>query len=177
MLYLSKSKLAQLAAKRGLSLAALAKAAGISRQSLYNMFDTTPVWNTSFAKLLRATGSAYDELVEARHSFTHHPLMDAPPPIRRAAFTLTDFCRTHHAALVLFGSRARGKRGLGVDWDFGVLFRHMTARRTTALRTLATELKENAFPFRIDIVNLNHAPPWFRDTVDREHHVLYGSYA
>lgn len=173
VLYLSKEKVRAVAARRMGSVAGLARTAGISRQSLYNMFHDTSVFNTSFIKLLQVLGLSYQELTEER-SAGDQLLADAPASVRRVALRLIDFCRDHAAALLLFGSRVRGKTGPQVDWDFAVWFRGTV--RDRALRTCKQGLRDAAFPYRVDIVNLNQAPVWFRDSVDRSHLVLYGIY-
>lgn len=173
MLYLSKEKLRAVAVRRGLSVAETARMAGISRQSLYNMFRETPVFNSSFAKLLRALAVSYQELTDDRAN-ADRLMAGAPAPVQRVALRLTEFCRRHRAVLLLIGSRVRGKTGPQVDWDFAVWFRG--TGRDRALRICKQALRDAAFPYRVDIVNLNQAPAWFRDSVDRSHLVLYGIY-
>lgn len=102
-------------------------------------------------------------------------LADAPETIRKIVLTLIDFCRTHSAALFLFDSRTRGKTGPQVDWDLAMWFHDAAPDRV--LRTCKRAAQDAAFPYRLDLINLNQAPAWFRNTVDQSHIVLYGTYA
>jgi predicted nucleotidyltransferase len=173
MLHLSKSKLLLWTTKHDTSLSELARTAGISRQSLYNMFGRHSVFNSSFVKLLHATRLPYRELTE-ESSPQNELLAHAPRAIQRVSLRLVDYCRSNSASLLLFGSRVTGKRGPHVDWDFAVWFRKKQQDRS--LRVLKTELQDLAFPYRIDLVNLNQAPPWFRHSVEANHAIVYGRY-
>lgn len=173
MLYLSKDKLVAVAGGRGMSLSALARAAGVSRQSLYNLFEDQPVFTGPFVKVLQFLGVSFHDLVD-EFSPAEQLLADAPAAIQRTVARLTQFCQFNAASLVLFGSRLRGKSGAHVDWDLGVWF--TGAPRSQALRNVQADLEDSAFPYRVDIVNLNDAPAWFRKQVDNQHLVLYGSY-
>ena len=201
MLFLNKEALNSLLDQKGLSLSALARQSGISRQSLYNMFDDDTVFNVPFERILKALNVNYQTITYEK-TLAEKLLEDAPSPIQKVLFSLIDFCQQHKASLALFGSRARGKKGVRVDWDFGIHFSPpkaparprsqirkaggdqplagagMTDCTTTencrALNVLKGLLKEEAFPYRVDIVNLNQAPNWFRKTVDKEYVLLYG---
>lgn len=173
MLYLNKEKLKALAAGQGRSLADIARVAGVSRQSLYNMFHGQTIFNRSFEKLIVTLEVSYRDIAE-EFSDGDRLLADAPKPIQHIAMRLIEYCRQSHASLLLFGSRARGKRGPHADWDFAVHFQtHYDRKR---FHVIKTDLQDAAFPYRIDIVNLNDAPSWFRKGVDKSRVVLYGAY-
>ncbi|MBI2344311.1 MAG: nucleotidyltransferase domain-containing protein [Deltaproteobacteria bacterium] len=173
MLYLDRAKLEEVLRRHGLSLAALARQAGISRQSLYLMFKNQPVFAIPFQRVLDTLHIDYRAITKDM-SVGDTMMAVAPIQIHKVTMQLIEFCRHHHADLVLFGSRTRGKMTIQADWDFGVWF-----RRTIddyPLRVLKQQLVDRAFPYRIDVVNLNQAPPWFRKSVDAHHVVLYGAY-
>lgn len=173
MLYLDKLRLKQQASQHGWSIAELAKQAGVSRQSLYNMLGRNPVFNTSFAKILQVLRVPY-QAITTEASVADALLADAPETIRKIVLTLIDFCRAHNAALLLFGSRVRGKSGPRVDWDFAIWFHGTSPDR--AFRSRKRIAHDAAFPYRLDLIHLNQAPAWFRNTVDQSHIVLYGTY-
>ena len=156
-----------------MSLAKLARQAQISRQSLYNMFGSVPVFNTSFVKILQVLGVSFQDLTEEA-SQGEQLIAQAPTTVRRIVVTLMEFCRTCDASLLLFGSRLRGKTGPQVDWDFAIWFQQTIPEQV--FRTCKQQVQETAFPYRVDLVNLNHAPPWFRQEVDQSHIVLCGAY-
>lgn len=173
MLYLDKARLRKAAEPHGWSLAQLAQHAGVSRQSLYNMFGRAPVFNTSFAKVLRVLQVPYQTITQ-EVTRADALMADAPPVMRKVIVHLIDFCRRHNAALLLFGSRLRGKSGPRADWDVAIWFRAATPER--AFRRQKDAACHAAFPYRLDLIHLNHAPTWFRDEVDQSHVVLYGPY-
>jgi transcriptional regulator with XRE-family HTH domain len=117
MLCLGEDKLNTLLASRGMTLSGLARDCGVSRQSIYDMLGKKSVFNSTFVKILSHLGVDYEQLTE-----THDValLRTMPVRIQKAVMRLISFCEAHQAGLLLFGSRARGKTGIGADWDFGV---------------------------------------------------------
>jgi len=162
MLCLDKNKLEALLKAKGMNMSILAKACGVSRQSIYNMLGRTSVFNTSFEKLLGFLQVGYEQIT-ADVSAENVVAKDFPPKIAKVALELFRFAEVNEADLVLFGSRAGGKKGIQADWDFAVYF-HKKAE-DTKLRLLKQRLIDDAFPYRIDIINLNLAPEWFKTSI------------
>jgi AcrR family transcriptional regulator len=169
MLYLDEDMLNRLLAGRRMTLSRLAKECGISRQSVYDMLGNKPVFNSSFVRILEYLGVDYDQITQSRHNAVLHNM---PVRIQKAVMALIQFCDAHQAGLVLFGSRARGKGGVQADWDFGIYaVRYLDPR---AFSMLKLKLMDDAFPNRIDVVNLNVAPPWFLESIADDHIQIHG---
>ena len=161
MTCVDKEKLNQLLLSRGISLAQLAKGAGISRQSLYDMFRGQSIFTRPFEKIVHELGVDFSELL-AQSSRLDGILGDAPDAVRRAALELQRYAERKKATLFLIGSRARGKKDFRADWDFGIYFR---GKLPTDFARIKQRLKDRAFPHRLDIVDLSSAPPWFLPSV------------
>ena len=172
MLYLSKKGLQEALSKRGIRLSQLAKECGVSRQSLYSMFSKRPVFNTSFTKILHFLGGDYRDLTYER-SERSEIMKDAPSRVQRVVLELVRFCEANEAALILFGSRSAGKKGVKADWDFGIFFEGKV--KDQSLPHLKQQLADKAFPYRIDIVCLNQAPDWFLTSIQDNALLLHGS--
>lgn len=162
MLYLSKKKLEEVLAKRGSSASMLAKECGISRQSIYNMFGKTSVFNTSFEKILKYLNVNLEEITEQRDRVSFL-VQKFPNKINKIILELTEFASKNSADLILFGSRASGKMGITSDWDFALYFKR--ANKDKELKKIKQAIVEEAFPYRVDIVNLNNAPEWFLSSI------------
>ncbi len=171
MLYLGEDKINDLLFSRGMTLSGLARDCGVSRQSLYDMFSKKPVFNSTFVKILNHLGVDYDQITESRDNAL---LRTMPMRVQKAVMCLIQFCDAHNAGLILFGSRARGKGGIGPDWDFGVYSQKPFDQRSFSV--LKQKLMDEVFPNRIDIVNLNAAPGWFLESVAGDHIQVHGKY-
>lgn len=171
MLYLSEDKVNALLSNRGMTLSQLARDCGVSRQSIYDMFGKKSVFNSSFVKILDHLGVGHEQLTETQDSAL---LRTMPMRIQKAVMRLITFCESHQAGLILFGSRARGKGGVGPDWDFGVYsFKSFDPR---AFSVLKQKLMDEVFPNRIDIVNLNVAPSWFLESIVGDYIQVHGKH-
>lgn len=159
---LSHKKLHQAMAQKGLNLSGLAKQCGISRQSIYAMLRGASIFNKPFTKMLQALGTTPGTITE-EESVATSLLSEAPLKIQKTALALVTFCESHHASLLLFGSRAQGKNRPSADWDFGVFFNDKEENRSFVI--LKQKLIYEAFPYKIDIVGLNHAPTWFQKSI------------
>lgn len=172
---LSRGKLGEVLLDKHLKLAELAKEAGISRQSLYNMFKGESVLSTPLQKMVDHLQLPIEALLEREEEADPH-FKTMPPRIRQMALELTQFAKEKKAVVILFGSRAREKKsGYQSDWDFGVFFFHKNKKQENQLRLLKQKWIEVAFPYRIDIVILNHAPGWFLETVVEGYICLEGT--
>lgn len=163
MLFVDKRKLEALLRSRGLNVTSLAKLCNVSRQSIYNMFDGSSVFNTTFEKILARLGIDYHEIT-TKGDRADFIIRSFPDKVKKAALSLNKFASTHHADLILFGSRAAGKTGIRADWDFGLNFHKKI--NNAKLAALKRSLVEKTFPYRIDIVNLNAAPEWFKSSIE-----------
>ncbi|PIR17833.1 MAG: hypothetical protein COV46_02585 [Deltaproteobacteria bacterium CG11_big_fil_rev_8_21_14_0_20_49_13] len=164
MFFLSKKKLNEVISKRGESVSSLAKTCGISRQSIYNMFGKTSVFNTTFEKILKQLCVEPEDITE-RHDNVSFFVQKFPDKIKKIILKLSEFAAENHADLMLFGSRALGKAGIRSDWDFALYFNK--ANKDKEFRKFKQLLMEDAFPYRVDIVNLNNAPEWFLSSVEK----------
>lgn len=168
---LDREKLTDLLGKRRLNLRLLAQKAGISRQSLYSLLKGGTIYNQPFLKLV--TWLNLDpEAITSRDDPVRCLTRSAPERIQKVMLRLEEFVRNHDASLCLFGSRARGRKETGLDWDFGIYFHNKN--QDGELRKLKRALEERAFPYQIDVVNLNGAPPWFLQGILGEALVLVG---
>jgi len=72
-------------------------------------------------------------------------------------------------AVILLGSRARGKPEKYSDWDLGITGgeKPFGGREFLSLRGRVAELAEN-LPRKVDLVNLDAAPLWFLQSIDYE---------
>lgn len=157
--------------QQGLNISRLAVKAGISRQSLYNMFDQESVFNSTMKKILEVLQVSYEEITVNRRSVVAI-MSHAPNRIRQGALKLTQFCKENQATLILFGSRARGLETIRADWDFGLYFHQ--SNRDQKLRCLKQKLQEECFPYRIDIANLTSAPKWFLQSIKNDYVIING---
>ena len=160
MFLLDRKKFEALLTKRGQTLSKLAGDCGISRQSLYAMFNGESIFSTPFQKILRTLGVEFEQLVSSRGT---HVLESAPLRIQKAALELETYAHHCSADLFLFGSRARNKLGIRADWDFAFFF--PKDQKPSRFAVLKERVQDIAFPYRIDIVHLNDAPAWFLQSV------------
>lgn len=156
---------------RDMNLSRFAKACGISRQSLYDMFRGSSIFSVPFGKILNYTGISFDEIISVGSGF-ESVIRDAPEGVRKAVFALQKFAEARGADLFLIGSRARGKKGLRADWDFAVYLAGVNQRRSLVL--LKQRMEDLAFPHRIDLVDLNSAPAWFLRSIESEAIKIFG---
>jgi AcrR family transcriptional regulator len=162
MLFLDKTKLNALLKSNGLNIAKLAKHCGVSRQSIYNMFGKETVFNTTFERLVAYLNIHYSTITEETE-LASFIAKSFPDKIKLAALKLSAFAVKNSADLILFGSRAAGKKGLRHDFDFAVNF-HKKAN-DKGLKLLRQSIIDSVFPYRIDVVSLNSAPEWFKASI------------
>ncbi|MBI2092916.1 MAG: nucleotidyltransferase domain-containing protein [Deltaproteobacteria bacterium] len=162
MLYLDKAKLNVFLKSNGLNIARLAKRCGVSRQSIYNMLGGETVFNTIFERIVTYLNIHYSMITE---EMKHADFITEsfPDKIKLAALKLSAFAEKNSADLILFGSRAAGKKGIRHDFDFAINF-HKKAN-DKGLKLLRQSIMDGVFPYRIDVVNLNSAPEWFKASI------------
>ena len=168
---LSTHKLNDLLKSRGLNLSQLTKACGISRQSVYSMLRGGAVFNVPFSRILDFLKVSPLKITEEER-VEDKILKSAPLKLQKVILKLIEFCKDHKAALLLFGSRVGGKARPGSDWDFGFYFYEKIPE--ASFRNLKWRLTEEAFPYGVDLVNLNQAPSWFLESIRNECVVLSG---
>lgn len=157
MYILDASKVREAVKKRGYhSLGRLAHSLGLHRNSIHYYLSGRPVLPLSLEKMLEALNLRLaDVMVDKKEASANFPYEAIAPPVDRlhAEFPEVTF--------VLFGSRARGSGQKYSDWDLGVYSRenlfHVLYRRIVRFKDEAVE----DFPFLVDLVNLNRAPPSF----------------
>ena len=77
----------------------------------------------------------------------------------------------HGHKVYLFGSRARGRAGIRSDFDIGVLGSEPLPLRD--FYAIEDALEELPTLYRIDWVDLNRAPPRFRERAMQAAEILY----
>lgn len=153
-----REKLESILAERGLSISKFAKECGISRQSLYSMYRGRSIFSAPFEKILTKLSVDIEDIL-IRDEDVSKILSDAPDQILKTALRLQLYAEKHLGDIFLFGSRARGRRGIRADWDFAIFFEKGSAPK--GFSAMKLDLQEKAFPYRIDLVCLNNAPVWF----------------
>lgn len=162
MLFLNRKKFEELLKRRGLNISTISKLSNVSRQSIYSMFDKETVFNTAFEKLLAQLDVSYQDITEDIDKKTAI-LKNFPDKIKKIILKLLVWAEENHADLIIFGSRARGKIGITHDFDLGLFFHKKTSDKNFRLKRQA--LADEAFPYRVDIINLNGAPKWFSESI------------
>ena len=171
MLKLDRKKLESSLSLRGENLSQLARSCGMSRQSLYEMFEGKSIFSTPFEKLLGELMIPFGRITVDDENILA-PLHDAPLQVRRVVLSLQRYAVQHNADLFLFGSRARGKKGIRADWDFALFF--PSGRQPKSFASLKINAEETAFPYRVDVLCLNDAPAWFLNSVSSDALRLHG---
>lgn len=172
MLSLNESKLKSILNKKQRTLSQACNDCGISRQSLYAMLKGASVFNTPFTKLITHLNIDPAEITQTT-SQGENVLGSAPLKIQKIVLRLKDFCEKYSASLILFGSQAAGTSRASSDWDFGIYFNKKDV--TSQLRRLKSQLQEDSFPYRLDVVVLNQAPSWFWASIQDESLLLFGT--
>jgi hypothetical protein len=126
------------------------------------MFKGKAIFSAPFEKILDELLIEHDDILVSR-SRTDEILGNAPDSVRKAALRLQQYAEKHHADLYLIGSRARGKRGVRADWDFGIYF--SAGKRPVDFSRTKQSVSDMAFPHRVDIVDLGSAPSWFLKSI------------
>lgn len=165
MIAIDRQRFEAMLKRRGMSISVFADRCGISRQSLYNMFQGKSIFSTTFEKVLKALGVDFEEIV-ARPRKLEGILERAPAAVQKAVLSLEEFATEKNADLFLIGSRARGKRGVRADWDFGIFFPSSFERREFV--KLKQRVEDTSFPHRVDVVNLGEAPEWFLSSASKD---------
>lgn len=163
MIYLDRNKLEKIIAERGENLSDFAKECGISRQSLYNMFEGKSVISTPLEKIFNKLNANWDEIIAIKKE---DYFKNAPQQVKLAFAEAVEFVRSKHADLFLIGSRARGKGSKFSDWDLAIHFPKKFNR--SEFINLKEMTKEHSFPYYVDIVLLNDAPEWFIASIEKD---------
>lgn len=174
MLILEREKLKTVIKRNGLSLNQLAAKCGVSRQSIYNMLNGKSVFNTTFEKILDCLDVNFEEITVSKDERAVLAMKKAPAKIQRIALALSLFAKGNKASLFLFGSRARGCERTRADWDFGVSLPEKGMCREFVI--LKQKLVDEAFPYRVDIVDVSSAPDWFIQSIVDDVIPLVGSW-
>lgn len=172
MLFIDRYKLESILSSRGLSINKLAIAAGVSRQSIYNMYEETPVFNTTFEKIRQYLNVDF-RAISSDSTLAQEILKKSPDKIKIASYILTEFARDNNADLLLFNTSGTGKYGTNHDWNFAFYFRKdFNQNKFSVLRQ---QLLEKASPFRVEIFNLGAAPLWLRLLIKNNYIRLLGN--
>jgi transcriptional regulator with XRE-family HTH domain len=158
MIMVDRKRLEILLTGLGLNLSQLAKSCGISRRSLYEMFEGRAIFSTPLEKVLNFLNIGPADILKKR-SRLETTLAGAPQNIIKTTLRLQEFAEANNADLFLIGSRAKGKIGNRADWDFAFFFK--AKHDHSKFVSFKQDMIDRAFPYKIDIVLLNNAPEWF----------------
>lgn len=171
MLFLDKFKLETFLRSKGISINKLADSCGISRQSIYNMYESLPVFNTTFEKIRQYLNVDF-RAITSDSTLAHEIMKKAPDKIKISAYVLNQFSENNNADLLLFNSGSNDKFGKRFDWNFAVYFCKKDNEKK--LYSLRQEIIDKCAPYNIEIVNLNRAPLWFKLIIKNNYIRLYG---
>lgn len=171
MLQVDQEKLMRLLDARRVSLNGFAKACGVSRQSIYNMFRGKSVLSVPFEKVLLTLGVGFEEIVAGARA-PARMFEEMPKKVKEALHLLKEYALRTKASLYLIGSRARGKKGTRADWDFA--FRFSSGKRPDDFVALKNRAADVAFPYPIDIVDISSSPDWFCESIEKDAVPLVG---
>jgi len=171
-LLLDPLKFRNLLHQRKITVSGLAKQCGISRQSIYQLIKGQSAFNVPFRKLMGHL--RVNPLSLLKHVDTASDILEtAPLKIRKIGHVLIEYCKSRDATLVLFGSKARGHFSSGSDWDLGIWFHRKSDDRS--FRDLKNKILDEAFPHRVDLLNLSRAPEWFLKSIADDYLVVFGN--
>jgi len=117
MLYVDKKRLEDVLSKKNISLNALANTCGVSRQSIYQMFEERSVFNTSFEKILKFLNCSHEDLVRKAGGIEEY-VKSLPPFIRSTISELHAFAEKQDANLYVLFPSGKGRFGFLRDWTF-----------------------------------------------------------
>jgi predicted nucleotidyltransferase len=138
---------------------------GVHRNTILGYFRGKPVFASAFMKIARALSrDSLELIVPAGDMPALGEHFDEIRPIIAALFR-----RNPGIAVVLLGSRAKGRAKAFSDWDLGVTRpgAPIKGEEFLALRRVAADLAEDLVR-NVDVVNLDAAPDWFWEGLDYE---------
>ena len=138
---------------------------GVHRNTILGYFRGKPIFASAFLKIARALGRDPLELIVPAGdmpALAEH--FDEIRPIIAALLR-----RNPGIAVVLLGSRAKGRAKAFSDWDLGLTRPAAPIRgdEFLALRRVAADLAEDLVR-NVDVVNLDAAPDWFWEGLNYE---------
>lgn len=156
------------------NLADFAAKTKIHRNTLQTLLAGKNVFSASLAAVANALKTDPLEIIEPRSAFSAK--IESIDEIRPIVARLIQ--ENPQMAVVLLGSRVRGKARTYSDWDIGVSKYPdaLSGREYLKLKGLAEELSESLVR-TVDLVNLNQAPGWFLEGVGRDILFLDGNEA
>lgn len=172
MLYLDKKRLDDVLVQKNTTLNGLANACGISRQSIYQMFEERSVFNTSFEKMLKFLNCSHEDLTRDTDSLDEF-IRIVPPYIRGIISELHAFSEKNETDLYILFPNGKGRFGFSKDWTFGLYFTKKDRERK--MSTTRQEILNRAAPYRIEIVNLSRAPTWYLTSAKDGHIKVFGT--
>lgn len=172
MLFLDKLKLETVLGTRGLTMNKLAEACSISRQSIYNMCESIPVFNSTFEKIRRYLNVDY-RAITSDSTVAHEIMKQAPDRIKIAAYVLNNFAEETNSDLLLFNSEGKSKFGQNFDWNFALYFNRKDVDKK--LQVMRQDLVDRTAPYYFELINLNKAPLWFKMIIKNNYIRLYGN--
>jgi predicted nucleotidyltransferase len=138
---------------------------GVHRNTLLGYFRGKPVFASAFLKIAQALGCNPLELIVPAND---HPVDLGPlDEIRLIIAALLK--QSPHIAIVLLGSRAKGRAKQYADWDLGITrpAAPIGSREFLSLRGIAADLAEDLIR-HVDVINLDAAPGWFWEGINYE---------
>jgi len=153
VLYLDKFKFETILRSRGTSINKLAESCGISRQSIYNMYENSPVFNTTFEKIRQFLNVDF-RAISSDQTLAHEIMKKAPDKIKISAYVLNQFAENNEACLLLFNSGEMDKFGKKFHWNFAVHFNKKENEKK--LMALRQEIVDKCSPYNIEIINSSY---------------------
>jgi predicted nucleotidyltransferase len=138
---------------------------GVHRNTILGYFRGKPAFASAFLKIARALGRDPLELIVPAGdapSFAEH--LDEIRPVIAALIR-----QSPGIAVVLLGSRAKGRAKAFSDWDLGIArpASPIGAEEFLSLRRVAAALAEDLVR-NVDVINLDASPDWFWEGLDYE---------
>ena len=154
------------------SLLDFAKQTGIHRNTLKQYLNNKEVFQNAFARMADALQCDPLDLLEK--AMDAEALVEDLSEIRPVVNRICEI--DQRIAVVLLGSRARGKCHPYADWDIGVTRADppIDGNLYLELRGEAEDMADD-LPRSVDIINLDAAPTWFIDSIDYDPVFLNGS--
>lgn len=142
-----------------------ARRSGIHRNTLLLYLKGKDVFSSSFSKICNA--------LKIDPSETMVPVsdkrikLDAIDEIR--AIIALIIKHDPNIAVLLLGSRAKGKKREHADWDIGITRgrKPIDGNEYLKLRMIVNDAAED-IPHKVDVINLDRAPAWFFEGIDYE---------
>ncbi len=173
-MYINKEKLNKILDERNISLRELLLRADISQNAFFSLQRKRNILPKSIQRLIDILH--IDEAVLL--SFPNEETLgirlpfQVPAHIKESLQELIAFCKTQKSTIVLFGSRAYGRKSMRSDWDFALCSKKVIRIRDFLL--IKNKIKSLSWPYKVDLVYFNNANPQLKESILKKYTVIYG---